>query len=312
MTSDGPPLLRPRPVRPFEIGPLSSTPTSTAASPEREQHTARSPTIDDSPANTLPSRSRSILNLTSSTLAGVFGYNTSEEPQTPYGTGAETPIDGLRQELGDIFSSNSGSNSDKKPATRTSGMSVDEAYMLRSRERRGSMLEQSTKQNKPNIRKRSVKRKTVKHHFVPLLTKTIAMGAVGVVYGSVISHLHDQRRLAPVPVDGIEHDSPYYLAFWGMTGITLGWLMPYVDSVWNAHDDDDDAVSAEYKMSSPSSKRRSSGNNNGRTGWAPVWNDLVRTLGAFCGLAFAIVSPHLIFSLSLSFSFLSSASFSDK
>ena len=268
MSSDGPPLLRPRPRRPFEIGPLSSTTTSTQPSPEIS---AVSP---NELSSVPPSRSRSLLNLTSSTLAGVFGYQPDNEPATPWGTGAETPIDGLRQELGELLD----------------GKSMDEALMMRSRARRGSMLDQSTQRRARDNTKKTARRKSkgFKKFWAPAFGKTLALGIVGVVYGEVISRLHGRQQLAPVHVDGIESDSPFYLAFWGLVGVTLGWLMPYVDDIWNGDDEDEDAVSADYRSSGI--VKNAQDRNRRRDGWAPVWNDLVRTLGAFCGIAFAIVS----------------------
>lgn len=207
----------------------------------------------------------------------MFGY-TPDEPATPWGTGAETPIDGqgLRQELGEIFDSKS----------------VDDALMMRSRERRGSMLDQSTtRTTRKNVKRPVVRRKGFKNYWVPLVGKTVAMGIVGVGYGVIVSHLHDRRKLAPVQVDGIPHDSIYYLAFWGLVGITLGWLMPYVDTIWNGEDEEDDVASAEYRRTSNgSSKSVQQRRDERRGGWAPMWNDLVRTTGALGGVAFAIVS----------------------
>ena len=268
MSMEGPPLLRPRPRRPFELGPLSSTNTSAVPSPEP----ATTATFDEV-STAPPSRSRSILNLTSSTLAGVFGYTPDrEEPVTPWGTGSETPLDGLRQDLGELLD----------------GKNMDEALMRRSRERRGSMLSQSTQQN--NRVRKPFKRKGMRQYWLPIVGKTLSLGVVGVAYGTVISHLHDTKELAPFQMDGIEKASPYYLAFWGLVGITLGWLMPYVDRIWNGDDEYDDVTSSEYKSSGNIKSAQDRGNR--REGWAPVWNDLVRTVGAFCGIAFAIVSNY--------------------
>lgn len=267
MSSEGPPLLRPRPRRPFEIGPLSSTTTSSQPSPEPLPTSPTSPADETSAP---PTRSRSILNLTSSTLAGVFGYGNGDEAATPWGTGAETPIDGLRQELGSLLD----------------GKSVDNALMMRSRERRGSMLNQSTRRSRSV--KKPTRRKGIKTYWLPVLAKTLALGVVGAAYGVFISHLHNRQQLAPVPVDRIKHESPYYLAFWAVVGVTLGWMMPYVDGIWNGEDEEEDAVKAEYRTSQ--SVKSAQAGDSGRGGWAPVWYDLVRTVGAFCGIAFAIVS----------------------
>lgn len=268
MSSDGPPLLRPRPRRPFEIGPLSST--NTSAQPSPDSFFAHSPTEAFNEASSAPpSRSRSILNLTSSTLAGVFGY-AADEPATPWGTGAETPIDGpgLRKELGALLD----------------GKSVDEALMKRSKERRGSMLKQSASRSRST--KHAVKQKGFKNHYLPILTKTLGLGVVGVAYGALISHLHDRQNLPPVQVEGLDHASPYYLAFWGLVGITLGWLMPYVDTIWNGDDEEEENI--DYRSQD---NPKSTGDQR-RGSWTPVWNDLVRTMGAFCGIAYAIVSSY--------------------
>lgn len=270
MSNDGgPPLLRPRPRRPFEIGPLSSTDTSSHPSPD--SFAAQSPTDADL-SSAPPSRSRSILNLTSSTLAGVFGF-TSEEPQTPLGAGAETPMDGLglHQELGALLE----------------GKAVDEALMLRNRERRSSMLDQSAKRSRSF--RRPAKPKGVGSPWLPALTKTIALAVSGVAYAALISHLQDRRQLAPVQVEGLDHSSASFLIFWGAFSVALGWLLPYVDSVWNAEDEEE---VVEFKSGADSVKSTSG---EARRGWAPVWNDLARTSGAVCGVAFAIVSPDPLF-----------------
>lgn len=290
-SAESPPLLRPRPRRPFEIGPLTSSTTSIASSQPSSDSAAQSPpTAFPEESSAPPSRSRSILNLTSSTLVGIFsptGYAPDrDEAATPWGTGAETPVDGLRQDLSTVLDLDG-------------GKSVDDAFMMRSKARRGSMLDQSVHggakgsanafDNKSRSRSHLVRgRRGFKGYWAPLGGKTLFLAIVGVAYGSLISNLHDKQQIAPVPVEGIEHDSPYYLAFWGMAGVALGWLMPYVDSIWNGDDDDGDVVGHEYRSSgnlkSTQDRRRS-----GRS-WAPVWNDVVRTTGAVCGVAFAIVS----------------------
>ncbi|KAL1304969.1 hypothetical protein AAFC00_003875 [Neodothiora populina] len=266
MSAEGtPPLLRPKPRRPFEIGPLSSTTTS-SSQPSPEPHTT---SLDDEKSTTVPSRSRSILNLTSSTLAGVFGYPSDrDEPPTPWGNGTQTPIDGLRQELGDLLSN---------------GKSMDEALMMRSRERRGSMLSQSARRSRTLHKPK--KTKTIKGYWIPLFFKTAVLALIGVGYGAFIRHVHGRKQLAPVRVNGLNHESPYYLVFWAFMGTTLGWLMPYVDSIWNdENDDDEDAIGVGYKTLDNAKMPQATG----RSGWTPVWNDLVRTAGVFSGIAFAI------------------------
>lgn len=233
---------------------------------------------DAEPANP-PSRTRSILNLTSSTLLGIYsstGYAPDrDEPTTPWGTGAETPIDGRPVDF-----------------SRFEGQDVDDALLMRSKARRGSMLDQSTKQPKSKPSRAAVKAKKQKGFratVVPLVGKTSVLGAVGVAYGVLISHLHDRQQLAPVQVDGISHGTWGYLVFWSVMAVLLGQMMPYVDRIWDGDEGTDDA-GAEYRSSGGQKSAQDHDGRGRNRGWAPVWNDVVRTIGATVGIAFAIVS----------------------
>ncbi|GAB7357208.1 hypothetical protein MBLNU459_g8193t1 [Dothideomycetes sp. NU459] len=276
MSADSPPLplLRPRPRQPFELTPLSSTsstPTSTDPEP---------PMLSDADNANPPSRTRSILNLTSSTLFGIYspaGYAPDrDEATTPWGTGAETPVDGRPAD----FSRFEAADGD------------EDALLMRSKARRGSMLAQSTTRarSKPS---RAVARKPkgFRATVVPLLRRTIVLGSVGTAYGLLISQLHGRQRLAPVQVDAIPHGSWQYLAFWCAVAVVLGQLMPFVDRLWDADGGTDDA-GEEYRSSGgqKSAQDRDSrlAARSRNRGWAPVWYDLVRTVGASVGIAFAI------------------------
>lgn len=224
-----------------------------------------------------PSRTRSILNLTSSTLFGIYsptGYAPDrDEPTTPWGTGAETPIDGR----GSVDFS------------RFEGQDVDDALLMRSKARRGSMLDQSTKRSKSKPSRAVKKPKGFKATVVPLVGRTIVLSAVGVAYGVAISHLHDAQHLAPVLLEGLSHGTWEYLAFWGVMAVLLGLLMPYVDRIWDGEENTDD-VGQEYRSSGGQKSAQDRGGRGSSRGWAPVWNDIVRTIGASVGIAFAIVS----------------------
>ncbi|CAI4212117.1 unnamed protein product [Parascedosporium putredinis] len=95
---DGPPLLRPIPRRPF--GPYSSQDRLAPYDPEpRIQYDPHSQLLSPNFAEGDGlARSQSVLNLTSSTLFGIFGPATpnrdrfDDEPETPWGTGAQTPV----------------------------------------------------------------------------------------------------------------------------------------------------------------------------------------------------------------------------
>jgi len=159
--------------------------------------------------------------------------------------------------------------------------------------------ESAQKTQRHNQRAMAKKRKGFKTYWVPLVYKSSALAAVGISYGVLISHLHDRQQLAPVPVDGIPHQSWSYIVFWGMAGVFFGRLMPWVDHLWDNVDEDDSYSDNAPRYGNNSAERRpSSSGRESRTWWAPQWNDVVRSIGAFIGIAFAIVSTKVEFYVS--------------
>ena len=109
-------------------------------------------------------------------------------------------------------------------------------------------------------------------------------------YGVIISHLHDSQQVAPVQVQGIERWSWGYLLGWGSVGVVLGGLLPWVDVFWEdvlgndievfpSNDTEEDATGKEEDERAPHSER---------SGLGADWNPVVRSIGAFVGIAFAI------------------------
>ena len=104
-------------------------------------------------------------------------------------------------------------------------------------------------------------------------------------------HLHDERRLTPVKVEGMEQYSWWYLAAWGVTGIILGNLMPWADTLW-------ENTVGDHKAGKPAKMESNGvGSNKADRSASRVGNDfgagltpIVRGMGAFFGVAFAIVS----------------------
>ena len=120
---------------------------------------------------------------------------------------------------------------------------------------------------------------------------------LGIAYGVIVIHLHDDRRLAPVKVEGIERYSPWYLVTWGVAGAILGHLLPWVDKLWEETVGDHrngtltDAETEKRpkdlgKRSSEEEKPTRTASNDIVAGLTPV----IRGMGAFFGIAFAIVS----------------------
>ena len=108
-------------------------------------------------------------------------------------------------------------------------------------------------------------------------------------YGLLVRHLHDDRQLAPFQVEGIIKPSNdwRYLLFWGIAGVALGSLLPWVDTLFSENEE----VVEEGRSASPSKKEgREEGGLLGAD-WTPV----VRSVGAFVGIAYAIVCLPLRF-----------------
>ena len=252
--SDTTQVLRPIPRRTCEITPASNE-SSVPPSPAPE--TTNPELLDPkSIGNSPPSRTRSILNLTSSTLLGIYsptGYEVSrEEPSTPWGTGAQTPH---RQSV-DGQSPPSVALSWNNPLPQA-------AFDRRRRGNRGLIL--------------------------PLLLRGTLLFLSGVAYGTLVTHLHDNQQLAPVKVEAFNRHSWSYIIFWGLAGVASGTLLPLVDSIWS------EAGSMTGRSRSPMRRRGSSSSVDGeesgdRSGFATDWTPVVRSVGAFIGIAFAIVN----------------------
>lgn len=276
MSSPDDTFVRSQPRRPFS---LTSTPdtihTSRPGTPPQQlldqphSPSLAPPSNADDPTSP-PSRTRSILNLTSSTLLGIYSGSTlhpDRDDATPWGNGAETPIDSRHS--GSLYGQG------ETPTSPTAGW--DE----RSRSRRAKVVESSAKKQRGRSHTSS-RRKGFWGFWVPVGVRSAALGAVGVCYGMLIAQLHDRQGLAPVQVPTIPHGSREYLGFWAVVAIVLGSVMPALDRMWEGHDEEEyEAVNVRSRSRKPESERRGS--------WAPVWNDAVRSIGAFVGIAFAIV-----------------------
>ncbi|KAE9986090.1 hypothetical protein BLS_000023 [Venturia inaequalis] len=234
-----PPLLRPQPRRPFTLLPSTSSNTINTDPPSQPSTPHLGGEVDeanDSQANL--SRSRSIINLTSSTLFGIYSpssFTDASVPPTPWGTGAETP---MRNESIDGLSNYNGGPR----------VSEIEARLL----------------GKPNGRTTSQAHRAPQSRVVLLLRtilRVVVLFGFGLAYGGLVAHLHDNRNVAPVRVEGLDRASWRYFLFWGVSGVGMGSLLPWIDG---------------------GNQKPAAGINIGQ------WNEVVRSVGAFVGVAFAI------------------------
>lgn len=251
MTNSSPPL-QPMPRRNFEMTPVSTTP-STPATPRSDS--LNEPDVSERQAT---NRTRSILNLTSSTLFGIYSpgdENAREGPSTPRSHGAQTPArqPNPTEQLPTITPISQSALRDTKITPHHSGRNDLSQQILRS----------------------------------------MVLFILGMAYGLLITLLYDQQQLGPVRVDRIDRHSWSYLLSWGAAAIFLGGLLPWVDVVfedtWG-----DKAVASNMRPATPSSRipakdedeRRRSGADSGL---GADWNPVVRGIGAFIGIVFAIV-----------------------
>jgi hypothetical protein len=265
-----PPLLRPLPRRPFQQQRSPSSNGSSIAAPESQPPTPRQDNslgVEDAESKGDISRSRSIINLTSSTLFGIYApssFDAQSLPQTPWGTGAETPS---RKESVDGYPSPRGG------PPRGSDL---EARLLRGTAEVNRDLKPSGRAGSPISGGAHHAPKSLISVIFQECTRIIVLFCFGLAYGGIIAHLHDNRNVAPVKVTGLNRASWQYLAFWGVAGVVMGSLLPWVDDIWGRHDG--------KGSESAGTETRPRGLN------AVEWNDVVRSVGAFVGVAFAIVS----------------------
>ncbi len=244
--------MKPRPRQPFELSSPPPSGPSTPSANHSPQATYLQPPASMMDSNDTPSRNRSFLNLTTSTLFGIYqptGYNNErEEMTTPWGTGAQTPAMSPQGSL----------DMSRVDRVLTNGST---AYKTRRKQESSQRVH-----HKP--------RRGFTGYYLPLFGRELALFGVGVLYSLLITHLHDRSELAPAKVD-INRSSWLYLACWGLAGIALGEALPWADTFWAPETDREtnDEGGQKYQRSS-----------RGVDGWM----DIVRSIGAFVGIAFAI------------------------
>ncbi|KIW01671.1 uncharacterized protein PV09_06854 [Verruconis gallopava] len=264
-----PPLLRPLPRRPFQLTSDSSNESSHATT---TPHTGDAPELDDKGEM---ERTQSILNLTSSTLLGIYaptGFDSVSQPQTPWGTGAETPayrgsLDGYPSQRGGF---REGELDERllRDSLRRSGLDARRESTTTTTTRRGSVGAPS----------RGHPPRSAAGAALHAALRIAILFACGLAYGALVAHLHDHRQVVPVQMEGPDREGARYLVFWGVASVALGFVLPWVDGF------------AEEKLSGGTTKglarapppAPASGLN------AVEWNDVVRSVGAFIGVAYAI------------------------
>lgn len=122
-----------------------------------------------------------------------------------------------------------------------------------------------------------------------VLLRLAVLFCVGLAYGEFVRRLHDSREVAPVQVVGIRRRTWWYLVFWGVGAVGMGSALPWVDGRWGGDGDEEECAIRDEKGFSGDreTERREDG---AERALGADWNPVVRTVGAFVGIAFALVS----------------------
>lgn len=193
------------------------------------------------------------MNLTSSTLMGIYEpttydndkYTPGTELDTPWGAGAETPARILSVD---------------EPTCSTQ---IGRAYPARRR---------SSTQTPPISTTASL--------FYSGL-RALLLSGLGVLYGIGVATVRGSRPAEAFRMEHMVNASNYgwgYMAFWGASGLSLGCLLPWVDGFWeNSFGDSSSGEAIETEGDATKNLRR-------QTDWALA----VRGMGIFVGIAYAI------------------------
>ena len=323
MSTDTPVIHRPIPRRPFARNP-ATPPDETDQKPEAQQAakdasgTAKflkaRPAFIDTDISLTPgggdsiSRAQSIMNLTSSTLFGIFSPSVSNRPNgvfessTPWGTGTETPardlLEGRADDQGEVMVYGTTASAAEIDEVRKASQSLME--LQRQRRRGESFGADGTSSIKLNAAPSHQAGKDGAAPQAPpalprialfflLLARAVLLFSLGMGYGVLMARLRSEAHVGfedfgmptspsatAAPTTRAEYDASYdwrYLVSWGLSGVVLGTLLPWFDGVWDRAFAGSDNILGLKARTAP------------EVDWALV----VRGIGAFAGVAFAMV-----------------------
>jgi hypothetical protein len=297
MADDGPPLLRPIPRRPFQVNFPNPAPEDDVDTDDETFYRNPNANLTASPflsagfpsfkATTPISRPDSLADLTSSTLYGIYS---DDESQDGYGGGNGDDEDDEDEDDAPW---------ELRAHTPVRRSTLDQAtYEL--------MKERSHLARKPSVAKSidttipdDPPPSAEENHRASPFSMTLraaVLFALGVGYGVVLSRFQDSDHWLSSLPDGIAMQPGYsllYLAFWGLAGVALGALLPWFDRVWAETIGEEEEEVKSEKEASPEE-------GSFQTDWALV----MRAIGAFVGIVFAIVSIFLPQNQTLGWKFL--------
>ncbi|KAJ5568366.1 hypothetical protein N7450_010852 [Penicillium hetheringtonii] len=244
---DSPRILRPRPRRVFDVTPASNESSEPVTPAEASNPDLLNPNLQDGETNsTSVSRTGSILNLTSSTLYGIYkptAFDSYRDESSPWGTEAHTPASEYPPEPS------------QQEAVKTA-TDPRQFALRRTRSRLSQGLFRGV--------------------ILPQAMSSALLFGFGIVYGVITINLHDNHWITPVKLENVHYyDSWQYLGFWGLAGIALGNVLPWLDG-WRDR---------ELEEADRTKRARSEDSDQERT---PSWVAVARSVGAFVGIAFAM------------------------
>lgn len=257
MSDHSPEIRRPIPRRPFEIGALTASyEDSPPASPPPIRYDSThntgnhlDPNAFNPPLNS-QSRAASYRALTSSTLSGIYSPAISGYPS-----------DGTVDDDGSAT-----------PVPQISDASIYKLVRERSSLHRRRSSGVSGRSGQGDV--------SVSPLYIGLRTGVLFL--LGMGYGALLSRLSsEQQRWKSFSVEDIIR-SGYdgkFLAAWGVCGVLLGSLLPWIDEKWENVVERGDGDEFEDAIQD---------DDTSGTDWALV----VRGIGAFAGIIFAIVSSY--------------------
>jgi len=292
----GPQIIRPIPRRPFNLNFTNPTPPENDSEPVTPQISAsdlrfldpRYQKQQQNGEDTSLSRAASFMNLTSSTLFGIYAPTSPGRDRpgafderdsdlsftTPWGTGAETPAQppGVDEATYQLMK-----NRSAQPRRATSYLSSSSTSALPS----GARPSRST-------------------ILSSLALRAVLLFTLGMGYGILVTRLPSNQNPPlhlPLPTGDDGYDWRY-LTLWGVAGVALGSLLPWFDRVW------EDTVGRRERNQNREVHRGgrqqlpTDSNTKGlgvgvvtqKAGASPEadWALVVRGIGAFVGIVFAI------------------------
>jgi hypothetical protein len=245
--TEQPRILRPRPRRVFDVTP-ASTESSGPPTPAESTSTDSflNPHADAASNSTSVSRTGSVMNLTSSTLFGIYSptaFDGFRDESSPWGTEANSPASEFPPEP-------------SQRAAEKSAIEPRRFALRRTRSRLSHGLFRGV--------------------ILPQALSSLLLFGFGIAYGVITVNLHENHWITPVKLENIHYyDSWQYLGFWGLAGIALGNLLPWLDR-WREGEE-----GVDVKNDGPNEEE-----SEDRT---PSWVTVARSVGAFVGIAFAMV-----------------------